>query len=64
MKRGEETKLLKGVFTDKELNALIGLEMKSQLVPRDYAFKKNKLEHFTKMVITLNELDNTDNLEN
>ena len=64
LKMGEEKKLSKGVCTDKELNALIGLEMKSLLVPHDYALKKNNLEHITEMVISLNELDNTDNLEN
>ena len=47
---------------DKELNSFIGKEMKSKLVPRDYAFKKNKLKHI--MIISLNKLDNTDNLEN
>ena len=49
---------------DKKLNALIGLELKSQLGSHDYAFIKNKLEHITEMVISLDELDNTDNLEN
>ena len=63
-KTGEEKKLSKGMCTDKELNALVGLETKSQLVPRDYAFKMNKLEQVTEMVISLNELDNIDNLEN
>ena len=48
---------------DKELNALIGLE-KLKLVPHDYTFKKNKLEHVMEMVISLNELDNTDILDN
>ena len=63
LKTGKEKKLLKGLYTDKGLNALIGLGMKSQLAPRDYAFKKNKLERVTEMVISLNELDNNDNLE-
>ena len=64
LKTGKEKKLSKGVYTDKELNALIGLEMKLQLVSCDYAFKMNKLEHLTEIVISLNKLDNTDNLEN
>ena len=42
LKTGEEKKLSKGVYMDKELNALTGLGMKSQLVHRDYTFKKNK----------------------
>ena len=61
LKTGEEKKLSKGVYTDKELNTLIELEMKLKLVPDDYTFKKNKLEQ---VVISLDELDNRDNLEN
>ena len=63
LKTGEEKEIPKGMNTDKVLSALIGLE-KSKLFPHDYAFKKNKLEHVTEMVISLDELDNTDNLEN
>ena len=51
------------MYTDKELNALIGLE-KSQLDSREYVLKKNKLEYVKEMVISLDELDNTDNLRN
>ena len=60
LKTGEEKKLSNGLYTDKEINAL----EKSKLVPHDYVFKKNKLEHVTEMVISLNEFDHTDNLEN
>ena len=63
LKTGEEKELPKGVYMNKELNALIGLEFKSKLVPHDYAFKKNKLECVTEMVISLDELDNTNNLD-
>ena len=63
LKTGEEMVLTKGVYTDKELNAMIGLELKSQMDSRDYILKENKLENVTKMVISLDELDNSHNLE-
>ena len=63
LKTDEEKELSKGVYMDKELNATIGLELKLKMVFCDYAFQKNKLEHVMEMVISLNELDNTDNLE-
>ena len=46
---GKKIVLNKGVYTDKELNSLIGMEF--------------KLEGITKVIISLNELDNSDNLE-
>ena len=48
---------------DKELNALIGLELKSQMDDRDDVIRENKLENVTKMVISLDELDNSINVE-
>ena len=63
LKTCEEKKLPKGGYTDKELNALIESE-KSQLDSHDYIVKKNELKHVMEMVVSLNELDNTDNLEN
>ena len=64
LKSGEEIMLNKVVYTDKELNALIGLELKSQMIDsREDVLRTNKLEKVTKMVISLNELDNSDNLE-
>ena len=51
------------MYTDKELNAMIGLEYKSTMLRNNYATKKNKLGDITKMVISLNELDNSNNLE-
>ena len=48
---------------DEELNAMIGLEYKSTMLQNNYATKKNKLGDITGMVISLNELDNSDNLE-
>ena len=49
---------------DKELNSLIGAELKSQMLDScNDIFRTNKLEKVTKMVISLNELDNSNNLE-
>ena len=56
--------LNKGVYTDKELNTLIGMELKSQMLDfRNDILRTNKLEGITKMIISLNELDNSNNLE-
>ena len=56
--------LNKGVYTDKELNSLIGTELKSQMLDsRNDILRTNKLERITKMIISLNELDNSNNLE-
>ena len=65
LKSGEEITLNKVVYMDKELNALIGLELKSQVMDsRNDVLRTNKLEKITKMVIILEELNNSDNLEN
>ena len=42
---------------------LSGLELKSRMDSRDYVLKENKLKNVTKMVISLDKLDNPDNLE-
>ena len=63
LKPGEDVALKKGVYTDKELNAIIGLELKSEIESRDYILRTNKLENVTEMAISLEELDNSDNLE-
>ena len=64
LKTGKEVVLNKVVYTDKELNVLIGLELKSQMMDsHNDVLRTNKLEKITKMVISLNELDNSDNLE-
>ena len=56
--------LNKGVYTDKELNSLIGTELKSQMLDsRNDILRTNKLERITKMIISLNKLDNSDNPE-
>ena len=60
---GEDMALKKGVYTDKELNAIIGPELKSGIESCDYILRTNKLENVTEMAISLDELDNSDNLE-
>ena len=61
---GKKIVLNKGVYTDKELDSLIGTELKSQMLDsRDDVLRTNKLRKITKVTISLNELDNSDNLE-
>ena len=61
---GKKIVLNKGVYTDKELDSLIGMELKSQMLDsRDDILRTNKLKKITKVVISLNELNNSDNLE-
>ena len=48
---------------DNELNAIMGPELKSKMDLCDYAERRNKLENVTKMAINLEELDNSNNLE-
>ena len=49
---------------DKELNSLIGVELKSQMLDsRNDVQRTNKLVNGTKITISLNELNNSDNLE-
>ena len=60
---GEKIVLNKAVYTDKELNEIIGQELKSQIGDRDDILKTSKLVNGTKITISLNELDNSDNLE-
>ena len=49
---------------DKELNALIGLDLKLQMMDSSTdILRTNKLEQITKMVIILNKVDNSYNLE-
>ena len=64
LKSGEEITLNKGVYIDKELNSLIGMELRVQMIDsQEDVLRTNKLEKVTKMVISLNKLDNSDNLE-
>ena len=49
LKSSEEITLKKGVYTDKELTSLIGMELKSQMISScDDVLKTNKLDNVTK----------------
>ena len=49
---------------DKELNSLIGTELRVQMIDsREDILRTDKLEKLMKLTISLNELDNSDNLE-
>ena len=64
LKTGKKIALNKGVYTDKELNSLIGMELKSQMLDsRNDIQRTNKLVNGTKITVSLNELNNSDNLE-
>ena len=64
LRTGKKIVLNKGVYMDKELNTLIGTELKSQMLgSREDVLRTNKLKKVIKMIISLNELDNSDNLE-
>ena len=64
LKTGKKIVLNKEVYTDKELNSLIGTELKSQMLDsRNKVLRTNNLEKVMKMIISLNELNNSDNLE-
>ena len=64
LKTGKNIVLNKVVYTDKELNSLIGMELRSLMLDsHEDVLRTNKLEKVTKMVISLNELNNSDNLE-
>ena len=55
--------LNKVVYTDKELNEIVGQELKSRIGDHDDVLKTSKLVNGTKITISLNELDNSDNLK-
>ena len=64
LKTGKKIVLDKVVYMDKELNALIGSELKSQMMDsRNDVLRTNKLEKVKKMVISLNKLNSSNNLE-
>ena len=61
---GKKIVLNRGVYMDNELNSLIGMELKSQMLDfRNDIQKTNKLVNGTKISISLNELNNSDHLE-
>ena len=64
LKTGKEIVLNKGAYTDREINSLIGTELKSQMLDSlNDILRTNKLVNGTKIRMTLNELNNSDNLE-
>ena len=64
LKTGKKIVLNKGVYMDKELNSLIGMELKSQMLDsRNDIQRTNLLVNGTKITISSNELNNSDNLE-
>ena len=64
LKMSKKIVLNKGVYMDRELNSLIGLELKSQMLDsRNDVLRTYKLEKVMKMFFSLNELDNSNNLE-
>ena len=64
LKMGKKIVLSKGVYTDKELNSVIGMELKSQMLDsRNDIQRTNELVNGTKITISLNELNNSDNLD-
>ena len=64
LKTDKKIVLNKGVYMDKELNSLIGTELKSQMLDsRNDILRTNKLVNGTKISSSLNEFNNSDNLE-
>ena len=64
LKMNKKIVLNKGVYMHKELNSLIAMELKSQMLDsRNDILRTNKLVNGTKISISLNKLDNSDNLE-
>ena len=61
LKTGKKIVLNKGVYTDKELNSLIGTKLKSQMLDSCNDIQRtNKLVNGTKITISLNKLNNSD----
>ena len=60
---GKKIVLNKGKYTDKELNATIGQKMKLRMNDHDDVLRTSRLYGSTKITISLNELDNSDNLK-
>ena len=63
LKTGEIINLTKGVYMDRELNVLMGMEVKLKFGSDEDVLKTNKLKGITEMTFSLEELDNSDNLE-
>ena len=64
LKTGKKIVLNKEVYMDKKLNSLIGMELKSQMLDSHNDIQRsNKLVNGTNIAISLDELKNSDNLE-
>ena len=62
---GNKKLILSKTYSGRELiSVLEGMVAFTQFVNDDQVIKKNKLKGITEMIFNLNELDNTDNLEN
>ena len=60
----EEKQLPKGVFIGSQFNAFVGRKViTTSLDTKENILKTNKLVGITEIVISLEELDNTENLE-
>ena len=60
---GKKIVLNKGVYKGKKLYSLIGVKMRSRMDDHDDVLRTSKLDNGAKITISLNELDNSDNLE-
>ena len=64
LKMGKKIVLNKGVYMDKKVNSLIGMELKLRMLDsHSDILRTNKLVNGTKITISMNELNNSDNLE-
>ena len=64
LKTSEKIVLNKGEYTDREINSLIGLGLKLQMISsHNDVLRTNKLDNITKMVFSWEELNNSNNLE-
>ena len=63
LEMGKKIVLNKGVYTDKELNLLIETKLKSRMDDCEDVLRTSKLEKVMKLAISLNELNNSYNLE-
>ena len=64
LKTRKKIVLNKGVYTDRELNSLIELELKLQMLSsRNDVLRTNKSDNVMKMIFSLDELDNSNNLK-
>ena len=60
---GKKIALNKGVYMGKEPDSLIGVKMKSRMDDRDDVLRTSMLDNGTEITISLNKLNNSDNLK-